>query len=175
MRYRQMDWENKLILCTLTTRYYYIKRDKRSVRRINIKKAAKQERWAAERKWVKTLGKFKAIFWCLVGKSTIPPCAWRNVSSTVTNFSSAGSYKELFRATYELLGKNATLAFQAASLDQHPLYVLDFYTSKITKIREDFDVSNGNFQHPYFTELYLSNYGFSRLYLKMKLHWLHWQ
>ena len=37
-------------------------------------------------------------------------------------------------------------------------YFLDFFTSKITKIRENFDVSNKNVQHPLFAGLFLSNF-----------------
>ena len=69
-----------------------------------------------------------------------------------------GSCKELFHATDELLGKNATSAFPAASTDQLPSYFLDFFTAEIKKIRENFDVSNENVQHPLFAGLYLSNF-----------------
>ena len=74
----------------------------------------------------------------------------------LNNFS-VESCEELFRVTDELLGKNATLPFPATSPDQLPSYFLDFFTFKITKIRENFDVSNENVQHPLFAGLYLSN------------------
>ena len=66
--------------------------------------------------------------------------------------------KELFRATDELLGKNTTPPFPAAFPDQLPSYFLDFSTSEITKIRENFNVSYENVQHPLFTGLFLSNF-----------------
>ena len=76
----------------------------------------------------------------------------------LSKVSSVESCKELFRTTDELLGKNETPHFPAASQDQLPSYFLDFFTSKITKIRENFDVSNENVQHPLFTALFLSNF-----------------
>ena len=53
---------------------------------------------------------------------------------------------------------NATPTFPATSPDQLPSYFLDFFTSKITTIRENFDVSNENVQHPLFAGSFLSNF-----------------
>ena len=122
-------------------------------------KAAKQERRVAERMWVKT---------GLQVHRDILMSAWKTYNTTVclakchyylNKFSSAESCKELFRATDELvLGKKATPTFPAASPDQLPSYFLDFFTSKITKIRENCDVSNKNVQHPLFAGLFLLNF-----------------
>ena len=117
-------------------------------------KAAKQERRAADRKWVKTgLQVHRDILMSARKRyNTIVCLAKRHYY--LNKFSSAESCKELFRATDELLGKNATPTFPAASSDQLPSYFLDFFTSKITKIRENFDVSNENVHHPLFAGLF---------------------
>ena len=64
-------------------------------------------------------------------------------------FPSVKTCKELFRATDKLLGKNATPDFRATHTDQLLSYFLDFFTSKITKITENFYMLIGNVLLPF--------------------------
>ena len=121
-------------------------------------KAAKQERPVEERKWVKTgLQVHRGILMSALKKYNTTVCLAKR-QYYWNKFTSAESCKGLFRATDELLRKNATPPFPTASTDQLPSYFLDFFTSMIMKIKENFDVSNENVQHPLSVGLYLSNF-----------------
>ena len=101
-------------------------------------KAAKQERRAGERKWVKTgLQVHRDILMTARKKYNTTVCLAKR-QYYLNKFSSAGTSFPRHR----LLGNNATPAFPVASPDQLPSYFLDFFTFKITKIGENFDVSN---------------------------------
>ena len=88
-------------------------------------KTAKQKRRAAEKKWVKT----GLQVHCGILMSTRKRYNSNNTTVYLAKrqyylnkFSSAESCKQLFRATDELLGKDATPPFPAASPDQLPSY-----------------------------------------------------
>ncbi|GFS01220.1 RNA-directed DNA polymerase from mobile element jockey [Elysia marginata] len=111
-------------------------------------KEAKRERRAAERKWNKTgLHVHREMFISARNRFNSVVCSVKR-QHYLSKLSSAGSCKELFRVTDELLGK--TSGSPSTTQDQGTSSFLNFFTSKVCKIRENLIGSNGDVQHPSF-------------------------
>ncbi|GFS24736.1 RNA-directed DNA polymerase from mobile element jockey [Elysia marginata] len=146
----QADTLNAILRETLVNHAPLVTRAVRSCRNapwFNTQvKEAKRERRAAERKWNKTgLHVHREMFISARNRFNNVVCSVKR-QHYLSKLSSAGSCKELFWVTDELLGK--TSGSPSTTQDQGPSSFLNFFTSKVCKVRENLIGSNGDVQHP---------------------------